>query len=159
MHQLSSGSGHITLLFSGRATTCDARRRCAHVDVSRSAATACYVRLPPNLPNRDFFGLRWTLLPDLGRTKGTEPTEADELHGLPLRQRRNAAHELHAGTPDRWRMNQTTQDCATVLATGVRAAVNEDSTERPEADVTHTLHNAAALAARYQRALPRRRAA
>ena len=48
----------ITLLFSGRATTCDARRRRAHVDVSRSAATACYVRLPPNLPNRDFFGLR-----------------------------------------------------------------------------------------------------
>jgi hypothetical protein len=30
-----------------------ARRRRAHVDVSRSAATACYVRLPPNLSNRD----------------------------------------------------------------------------------------------------------
>ena len=159
MRQVRFESGHITLLFSGRATTCHARRRRAHVDVSRSAATACYVRLPPNLPNRDFFGLQWTLLPDLGRTKGTEPTEADELHGLPLHQRRNAADELHAGTLYRRRMSQTTQDCATVLATGVRAAVNEDSTELTEADVTHTLHNAAALAARYQRALPRRRAA
>ena len=87
------------------------------------------------------------------------PTEADELHGLPLRQRRNAADELHASTLYRRRMSQTTQDCATVLATGVRAAVNEDSTELTEADASHTLHNAAALAARYQRALPRRRAA
>ena len=127
--------------------------------MSRSAATACYVRLPPNLPNRDFFGLRWTLLPDLGRTKGTEPTEADELHGLPLRQRRNAADELHAGTLELQPITSTAQDRAVVRATGVRAAVIEDFTEHPEADATHTLHNAAALAARYQRAITRRRAA
>ena len=110
-------------------------------------------------PTAIALSAQWTVLRDRCRTKGTEPTEADELHGLPLRQRRNAADELHAGTLDRRRMSQTTQDCATVLATGVRAAVNEDSTELTEANVTHTLHNAAALAARYQRALPRRRAA
>ena len=51
-------------------------------------------------------------------------------------------------------MTSTAQDCTAILATGVRAAVNEDSTERSEADATHTLHNAAALAARYQRAIP-----
>ena len=51
-------------------------------------------------------------------------------------------------------MTSTAQDRAVVRATGVRAAVNEDSTERPEAGATHTLHNAAALAARYQRAIP-----
>ena len=51
-------------------------------------------------------------------------------------------------------MTSTAQDCTAILATGVRAAVNEDSTGRSEADATHTLHNAAALAARYQRAIP-----
>ena len=48
--------------FSGGAPTCHARReqtttslhsRRARDDVSPSAATACYVRLPPNLPDRD----------------------------------------------------------------------------------------------------------
>ena len=81
------------------------------------------------------------------------------LHGLPLHQRRNAADELHAGTLELQLMTSTAQDRAAVRAIGVRTAVNEDSTERPEADATHALHNAAALAARYQRALPRRRAA
>ena len=76
------------------------------------------------------------------------------LHGLPLHQRRNAADELHAGTLELQLMTSTAQDRAAVRATGVRAAVNEDSTERSEADATYTLHNAAALAARYQRAIP-----
>ena len=100
--------------------------------MSWSAATACYVRLPPNLPNRDFFGLRWTLLPDLGRTKGTEPTEADELHGLPLRQWRNAADELHATTLELRPHDFTAQDCATVLATGVRAAETKTLPNAPK---------------------------
>ena len=92
--------------------------------------------------------------PTSAEQRGTEPTEADVLHGWPLRQRRNAADELHAGTLELQPMTSTAQDRAVVRATGVRAAVNEDSTERPEADATHTLHNAAALAARYQRAIP-----
>ena len=75
---------------------------------------------------------------------------------MPLRQRRNAADELHAGTLAPQPMTSTAQDRAAVRATGVRAAVNEDSAERSEADATHTLHNAAAPAARYQRALLRR---
>jgi hypothetical protein len=147
-HRPSFGSGHITPLFSGRATTCHARRRRAHVDVSRSAATACYVRLPPNLSNCDHFGLRWTLRLDLRRTKGTALHEADDLHGLPPCQRRDRrlfnrtlAHPTYGLERSRARAR------ALVRATGGHAAINEDSTERPEADADEALCNAAALAA------------
>ena len=105
---------------------------------------ACHRTSPTAIP----LSAQWTVLRDRRRTKGTEPTEADELHGLPLHQRRNAADELHVGTLELQPMTSTAQDCTAILATGVRAAVNEDSTERPEVDATHTLHNAAALAAR-----------
>ena len=112
--------------------TCDARRRRAHVDVSRSAATACYVRLPPNPPTAISLSAQWTVLRDRRRTKGTEPTEADELHGSPLHQRRNAANDLHAGTLELQPMTSTAQHRAAVRAIGVRAAQTKTLPSAPK---------------------------
>src|SRR5688572_20712983 len=82
------------------------------------------------------------------RTKGTTLNEADDLHGLPPRQRRDRrlfnrtlAHPIYGRERSRARAR------AFVRATGGHAAVNEDSTERPEAGDAQPRSNAAALAA------------
>ena len=150
MHQPSSGSGHITLLFSGRAMHCHARRRRARVGVSRSAATACYVRLPPNLPDRDPFDLRWTLRLDRRRTKGTEHIEADELSWLATAPAAQPPPDRqHAGACTDARVNSADRAPACACERRSRRE-NEDSTECSEAGDARARHNAAALAARGQ---------
>ena len=154
--------------FSGRATTCHARRgrtmatprsRRARDWVSRSAATACYVRLPPNLPKRAPFGLRWTLLRALRRTKGTALHGADELDGLPSRQRR---YRGHLTKRSRARPMAENFSCSSALLCTCEPRSrrgNEDSTERSEAADTRTRATQRRSTIAFQRDPARRSAA
>jgi hypothetical protein len=86
------------------------------------------------------------------RTKGTALPEADKLHGLPLRQRRDRRRfDSTLARQTSGRKRSMARSRPFVRATGGHAAVNEDSTARTEADDADALCNAAALAARGQK--------
>jgi hypothetical protein len=103
----------------------------ACVDLSRSARTACYVRLPPNPTNRDC----------LARDELYAATDAEQrgLHA-PKLMASMACHPASGATPltrctparpTDEQHTAMTRDRAAVRAIGVRAATNEDSTEHP----------------------------
>ncbi len=143
--------------FSGRVTSCHARRRRARVDVSRSAATACYVRLPPNLPDADLCGLRRTLRRDRRRTKGTALHEADDVRDLPLRQRRNAAalNPTWQAQPMAEAFNGSSR--LTLRATGVGAAETKTLPSSPELPTLRPAQRSGACRQLFKRTLRRQR--
>jgi hypothetical protein len=108
-------------------------------------------------PQSRLFDPRWTVLRDLRRTKGTEHIEAADVDGLPMRQRRNAANDLNAGTPVlRATRAQCLEAARRACARRLRRG-NGDSTEHSEAaDARNLRKGSGARRPRIKRTLPRR---
>jgi hypothetical protein len=137
-----------TLLFSGRAMTCDARHRRArvgyHGPLQQLVMCACH-RTSPTATLLACDGLYASTAAE---QRGLRYTKLMTLMACPCASGATPPMSCTPARPIYWPVISTTQDRAAVCATRRWRRGNENSTEHTEADVARAPHIAAALAAR-----------